>query len=139
VRRKRLYELAPELEKRNIHIILIQIDEAHSSGWPNGLDTQPEPQSSFEERVNRANQYVDEEHPPFDVYVDPWNNAFAEKFKAWPDRFYMIDNELKVLNKAEFGETSDALVNYDYGDILRDIISSNEIESNEIESNEIES
>lgn len=122
MRRKILYNIAPELEKLNIKIILIQIDEAHSSGWPNGLDTQPEPQQSFEERVERANQYVNEENPPFSVYIDPWNNCFAERFKAWPDKFFMFDSEMNVVARSEYGESHEALVNDDYSDILLRLI-----------------
>lgn len=108
--------------------MLIQIDEAHSSAWPIGLDNTPEPQQSFEERCERANKFVRDYQPqdPFIVKVDGWSNEFSNTFKAWPDKYYMIDPAFKILAKAEYGAKADALIDVDCIVHIQNIISSKE-------------
>lgn len=92
-----------------IKFLLIQIDEAHSTAWPVGLDNTPTPQTSFQERVDRANEFVLSEptllldSESFIVKIDGWDNIFAETFHAWPDKYYLIDNSYKVIKKSEYG------------------------------------
>jgi hypothetical protein len=101
------------MKEKKINFILIQIDEAHSTAWPNGLKSKTEPQKSLEERIQRANNFVKEEKVPFTVLVDTWDNDFANKYKAWPDKYYCIDKNLKIIAKSEYGAVKDALINKD--------------------------
>ena len=55
------------MAKKNIYFLLIQIDEAHSTLWPQGLDNTPTPQKCFEERLMRANDFYNK-HNIFSVH-----------------------------------------------------------------------
>lgn len=96
--------MGDEMKRFGILFILVQIDEAHSSAWPIGLNNQPEPQASFEDRVDRANAFVETDNPPFPVYIDAWDNFFAETYRAWPDQYYCatLPNK-KIIGKSEYG------------------------------------
>lgn len=116
--------MAERLKKHNLSVILIQIDEAHSTEWPNGLPDIPEPQKNMNERVERANRFVEEDKPPYSVYVDGWDNIFAETFRAWPDQYYCIDQEFKTIGKSEYGKRGDALIDLEYTDLLEQLMQS---------------
>jgi hypothetical protein len=95
------------MRKHRIKFILVQINEAHSTSWPIGLDHMPAPQANIDERVERANEFVRNNHPPsgvFHVCIDAWQNAFDNMFQAWPDKYYCIDKNKKVIAKAEYGD-----------------------------------
>lgn len=113
-----------ELKAKDISLILIQIDEAHSSGWPVGLDNQPEPQKNIEERKQRAIEFIEKYNSPYPVYVDGWDNVFAETFRAWPDKFYYVDKNKVVLAKSEYGREGDddAKIVEDYSIIMEGLI-----------------
>lgn len=99
----------------------MQIDEAHSEAWPMALPTQPTPQQNFQERVERANAFVTKYKCPYPVYVDGWNNIFAETFRAWPDKFYFVKNsDLKVISKSEYHKEGalEAVIIEDYTELL---------------------
>ena len=72
-----------------------------------GLENEPTPQSNFEERMKRAHEFIEKYNPPFPVYVDGWNNVFAETFRAWHDKYYYIDANKTVLAKSEYGLVGD--------------------------------
>lgn len=114
------------MRKTNIKFLLIQIDEAHSTAWPIGLINTPTPQKSFQERVERANSFVNNDQPnePFIIKIDGWNNIFAETFHAWPDKYYLIDNNYKVLSKSEYGTKgdNDALIRVDCTKLICQLI-----------------
>ena len=114
------------MQLKKIKFILIQIDEAHSTAWPIGLENCPTPQKTYMERVERANKFVSKETPPeqFSVCIDEWSNTFANKFKAWPDKYYLIDNKLNILKKSEYGTSgnNDALIVEDCSLILTKLI-----------------
>lgn len=114
--------MADQMKQHNIVFILIQIDEAHSSAWPIGLDNQPEPQASFEERVERANIFAPT--CPFPVYVDTWSNDFAETYHAWPDKYYCFDQSHTVIAKSEYGTEGDenALIKVDCIEVISQLI-----------------
>jgi hypothetical protein len=105
--------MAPDLAEKGIQIILIQVHEAHSSAWPMGLDSQPEPNKSFADRVARAQEYITYDSPPFPVYVDGWNDAFEQRFRSWPDKYYAINSNHVVKMKSTYGEKDDALIDVD--------------------------
>ena len=125
-RKEHLFSLAPYLEKKRIGIILIQINEAHSTKWPIGKDHCPIPQKNFEERVERANQFAEDNKCPYPIYVDDWSDRFEFMFRAWPDKYYYIDVPTKeVFQKSEYGTEGDddGVIVDDYSMMLERIIS----------------
>ena len=126
MRKERLFSLAYRMKKNNIGFILIQIDEAHSTAWPKGIPNTPEPQKTFDERVERANKFVKEENPPFEVLIDSWENEFANKYKAWPDQYYCINGKKRIIEKCRFGLKGDAIINKDCCDLIEEILKSYE-------------
>lgn len=120
----KLFSLANKLKKNNLGVILIQIDEAHSSAWPIGLQNQPEPHKTFQDRINRAKLFIDNYNSPYPVYIDGWDNQFSDIFRAWPDKFHFIDKNLTILAKSEYGigekydGNKEALIIEDYTDLL---------------------
>jgi len=105
----KLFAMSDELDNKNIQVILIQIDEAHTTAWPQAIDVilnveQPEPQKTFNDRVNRAGYFVEKYHPPYNVYIDSWDNHFAELFRAWPDKYHLIDKNKTILAKSKYNK-----------------------------------
>jgi hypothetical protein len=103
------------MKEKGIKFMLVQIDEAHSSKWPLGLPDQVEPQKSFDERIERA-QTFSKDHDikePFKIMIDGWDNEFANRFRAWPDKYYLVDPTYKLLAKSEYGRYEDALIDVD--------------------------
>jgi len=105
----KLFAMSDELVKKNINVVLIQIDEAHTTAWPQAIDVilnveQPEPQKTFQDRINRANFFVENYQPPYDVYIDGWDNQFAELFRAWPDKYHLIDKNKTILAKSKYNK-----------------------------------
>jgi len=126
----KLFSMAPLLRQNNMQVILIQIDEAHSDGWPlgtlwsNGIESQPKPQSSFGDRCARANHFLATYQPPYPVFVDGWDNQFAETFQAWPDKFHCVNSDMVIIAKSEYGVDGDqdALIKEDYTVLLNRLI-----------------
>ena len=112
------------MKEHKINFILIQIDEAHSSAWPTGLKNTPEPQKSLDDRIERAIEFIKENRPPFQILVDTWENSFANKYKTWPDKYYCIDKNFKIIAKAEYGYRGSALIDKDCSDLIEELISS---------------
>lgn len=105
-------------------VILVQIHEAHSSAWPTGLDLQPEPQVCLLDRLQRANEFLTEDQPPFPVLVDTWEDTFEQTFQAWPDKYYLINRDMHVLTKSTYGTRADALIDVDCISLVRRILAS---------------
>ena len=121
--------MADTLYKNNLNVILVQIDEAHSDGWPVGIESilnvpQPSPHKSFQDRIDRANYFVNKYNPSYPVYIDGWDNIFANTFQAWPDKFYCVDKDLKVISKSEYHKDGDleAKIIVDYTKLLESLI-----------------
>lgn len=109
------------MEASGIFMVLIQIDEAHSSAWPIGLKDQPEPQKDMNERVQRANDFVLVESPPFPVYVDKWTNDYAETYHSWPDKYYCYDSTMTIVAMSEYGGKYDATINVDCVELIEQL------------------
>lgn len=95
------------MQSKGIVFLLVQIEEAHSTAWPIGLVHTPTPQANLSERMMRAQSFVDNDRPApnvFPVCVDGWDNAFAQRFRCWPDKFYCIDRTRRVLAHSEYGD-----------------------------------
>ena len=108
------------MKNANIGLILVQIEEAHTVKWPLGFADHPINHSTFEARVARANEFK-AQFPQFEnVYIDSWTNDFENTFQAWPDRFVLIDKDLKILAKSEYSMS--AVIIDDYADIIESMI-----------------
>jgi hypothetical protein len=110
------------MKEKKINLILIQIDEAHSSAWPIGLKDQVEPQKDFNDRVKRANEFNQNEKVPFDILIDSWDNEYSTKYKSWPDKFYCLDKNKIIIAKSEYRKRGDALIDIDICDIIEKLI-----------------
>lgn len=116
------------MEQIGIRVILIQIHEAHSDAWPIGLNNQPKPNSCYQDRIDRAQQFVKEDQPPYDVYIDGWDDQFEQGFRAWPDRYYYVDLRSKrILATSTYGQRKDALIDYDCQDLIRDLLKARDV------------
>ena len=124
-RKRELFNAATSLADRGVGVILVQIHEAHSSAWPIGLEQQPEPQTCLLDRLNRATEFIAEDQPPFPVLVDTWADTFEQTFQAWPDKYYLIDRDMRVLAKSTYNTRSDALIDVDCINLIRTIIADN--------------
>lgn len=125
----KLFSMAEDLYKNNINVILIQIDEAHSNAWPLAINTllkveEPIPQKTFEDRVKRANYFKETYNPPYTVLIDGWSNTFAETFRAWPDKYHLVNENLEIVAKSEYYSDgdSDALIINDCIIVLENLI-----------------
>jgi hypothetical protein len=110
------------MKEHKINFILIQIDEAHSTAWPNGLKELVEPQKDFADRVKRANDFIETDNVPFKVLIDTWENDYANKYKTWPDKYYCLDKDLKIVAKSEYGKKKDALINVECYELIQQLI-----------------
>lgn len=112
------------MAEKNIKAILIQINEAHSSKWKIGLNHHPTPQSNFQERIDRANKFVTDNNCPYDVYIDSWDNIYENTFQAWPDKYYFVDKNKKVLIKSEYGRVGveDGKIMVDCTEVMRKLV-----------------
>lgn len=96
---------------------MVQLQEAHSTAWPNGLP-EVEPQKSLDDRMKRAWELAKETPAHITVVVDCWDDDFGERFHAWPDKYYCIDNTLCVTAKSEYGQKREALIDEDLLNLL---------------------
>ena len=105
-----------DMRANNIGLILVQIEEAHTIKWPLGFTDHPENHHTFDDRILRANEFVNK-FPEFEnVYVDGWTNDFEQTFQAWPDRFVLVNKDLMILEKSEY--SMDAIIINDYANII---------------------
>ncbi len=121
-RKRELLAVSEQLAAKGIGIILIQIHEAHSTAWPTGLSEVVQPQTCIQDRLDRANKFIQTDKPLYPVYVDTWDNTFEQTFRAWPDKYYLIDSEKKVLQKSTYGANADALIDIDCITLIRRIL-----------------
>lgn len=83
-----------------------------------------EPQKTFADRVNRANYFIEKYDPPYSVYIDTWQNDFANSFMAWPDKYHFVNKDLQVVAKSEYHLEGDkeAVIIEDYTVLLEKYI-----------------
>ena len=115
--------MAKDLEKNNIKIILIQTWEAHTKEeWTIGHPNEPEKQQkTLQDRIERCKEFIEKYGTTYPVFIDKWDNEFELKFRAWPDKYHFIDNQMKLVQKAEYGTEGDmdAMVLEDYTILLK--------------------
>ena len=110
------------MAEKDIFFILIQIDEAHTAAWPQGVITLGIPQKDINDRCARAQALSEEivgnsEH--FKVLIDPWHNPFAERYSAWPDKYVLFDASRHVVARSTYGAYKDAVIDMDCVDLLQ--------------------
>lgn len=105
----------------NIELILIYINEAHSTLWPIGLEDHPEPQKNLDERIERAKKIKYENNIPYKIYVDTWENKFDDLFRAWPDQYYYVNSDGVIIEKSKY-ENGKSYVDNDCYDMLCEIL-----------------
>jgi hypothetical protein len=119
------------MKEKSIRFLLVHVHEAHSSAWPAGLPDQTEPQKCYKDRIDRAEKFVqtscslidvNDSNSPIIIRIDGWDNCFEQKFRAWPDKYYLIDSAYKVLARSEYGMFADALIDVDSLDLLKEIL-----------------
>lgn len=124
-----LLSLRDKLIQKNIHIIFVQICEAHSVEWPIGNNVDYiTPHKTLDERFDRADIFVQKyfnnndipinEYGPFHLLVDTFDDIFESTFQAWPDKFYLLDKEKRLISTSTYGAKKDALIDKDYLEIL---------------------
>jgi hypothetical protein len=62
------------------------------------------------------------ESGPFKVLIDTWENDYANKYKTWPDKYYCLDKDLKIVAKSEYGKKKDALINVECYELIQQLI-----------------
>jgi hypothetical protein len=106
---------------KEIFFLLVQIEEAHTAAWPTGTITLGIPHANLEDRLARAQAFAASELPRcgnFAVVVDPWTNPFANRFRAWPDKYYLVDEARVVQTKSTYGAEADAVIDKDCVDVI---------------------
>lgn len=121
-----------KMKEKGILFLLIQIDEAHSTEWPVALEPTPEPQKDIKERLERANNFVNNTlnlNPDvFPVCVDIWSNEFAETYHAWPDKYCfakkLSDNNYEIIKTSEYGSDgeNDARIKVDVLELVMKLL-----------------
>jgi hypothetical protein len=125
----RKYELFALFENCTIYgikVILIQIEEAHATNtWPIGLKEQFT-HKDIKDRLGRAKEFKETYNPPFEIVVDEMSNQFENVYRAWPDRFTLAatnsTHDLTLIEQAEYGQNSDATINIDPVDVIKQLI-----------------
>lgn len=107
--------MSDALQKADIGLIMIYINEAHSSAWPVALPNQPDPHESIQDRLMAAKRELETFNTPYPLFVDSWENDFETKFHAWPDVYFLIDTKSKrILTKSTYEHVrGEALVDED--------------------------
>lgn len=94
------------IRRAGIAVYLVQIQEAHSTAWPAGLDP-VEPHRDLDARVARAAEAAKES--PFPILVDTMEDVFEKTMHAWPDRYIVVDPETHgITHYTSYHHTSDA-------------------------------
>jgi len=120
LRLSRLLDMADRLKESNYHLILVQIQEAHTKLWPLGMTNHPDLQLDFSQRVSRANEFKEKYSIPFRIVIDPWGDMFENIYQAWPDKYYLIGTDGKVITRSEYA--LNAVVINDYADLLESLL-----------------
>ena len=94
------------LEKAGVAVLMVYIQEAHTTLWPVGLN-HPSPQKDIADRLARARLFQDEEKCPYPILVDGWANTFMHALRAWPDRYVWVEDSLTILKTSEYGRSGD--------------------------------
>jgi hypothetical protein len=121
-RKERLFSpaLRAVMTMKDIFFLLIQVEEAHTPAWPTALPKLGKPHIDLADRCARARDFAASEVPSdrFTVYVDTWENTFATRFHAWPDKYVLLDEGRKVIAKSTYNAYREATLDLDCVDLI---------------------
>jgi len=68
--------------------------------------------------------------PAFSVLVDSWANTFGNAFRAWPDKYYLLERgededgraTYRVAAFSEYGSRRDAVIDTECTDLIRSLL-----------------
>jgi len=88
--------------------VYVYIEEAHADDeWPLSKEFKIKQHKTKEERVTAAQRMVGEFGSEIAVLVDSMANDFNRQFSVWPERWFLLDTEGKLIHVAypttEFG------------------------------------
>jgi hypothetical protein len=114
--------MAPQLGKRGIGVIMVYVNEAHSSAWPMGMVPEPAPHGSMDDRL----EHVHAERMsgcPFPIYTDTWDNTYDNMHHVWPDGFILVGAEFKILMRSTYTHVrGNAVIDVDCIDVLAELL-----------------
>ena len=90
-----------------------------------GLENEPDVHKSLKDKVTKIEKYINEDNPPFPVFIDSFEGEFEELYQAWPDKYYLVNNDKKILITSEYSKYKEAVINYDCLFLLHDIVNNN--------------
>jgi len=89
-------------------LVTVYIKEAHPEDeWQMDSNEEegvcyPQPKTT-EQRLAIANDFVKRFEYPLPLLVDPIENPANAAYAAWPERFYILDEQSKIVYKGETG------------------------------------
>jgi len=93
--------------KGQVDFLGVYISEAHATDeWPLGVKYCVEQPKTMDTRLSIANEFVTNHKFLLPMLVDTMDNQFDSLFAAWPERFYIVqDNVLALVGEptTEFG------------------------------------
>lgn len=94
--------------KDQVEFLLVYVREAHpTDGWQVPRNEKEnvllESAKSYEQKEEHATSCVRNLGITFTTLVDGMDNATEKAYTAWPDRFYIVDKEGKIVVKGQPG------------------------------------
>lgn len=87
--------------RARLNIVMVYINEAHTTLWPSG-HIAVEPQQSLADRFERARQFrAEHDTSAITLLVDDWTNTFENLYRAWPDQYFLIEKGV-ITAKSEY-------------------------------------
>jgi len=91
-----------------VHFVYVYIEEAHADDeWPLSTTFTIKQHKTIEERLAAAQRLVEEFGSKIPVLVDSMTNEFNREFSVWPERWFLLNTEGKLIFVAyptsEFG------------------------------------
>jgi len=100
--------LAEKIEQSGfIKVLLIYISEAHTKLWPIGRTDHPDPHVDLADRLERARVFTENNQIPFPVLVDNWEGDFEQTYQAWPDKYFLLDENQKIMAQSTYHKSGD--------------------------------
>lgn len=69
--------------------------------------------SDIEQRRARAKKFVEVSKCPYPVYCDTETDNYNKNLHAWPDKYYLVDQDLNILYKSQYSYRERAKIEID--------------------------
>ena len=56
------------------------------------------------------------------MLVDDFQDSYDNKYQVWPDKYYCIDKNMKIIEMSQYGKLKDALINKDCLELVNDLL-----------------